>query len=64
MGFLRASSFISDSSLCLSITNFHLFPGEEASSMQDSAKTISVAIQNYLRWNENEESGNTQEFSN
>jgi hypothetical protein len=32
--------------------------------MQDSAKKISVAIQNYLRWNENEESGNTQQFSN
>jgi hypothetical protein len=31
--------------------------------MQDSAKQISTEIKYYLFWNEEEESGNTQEFS-
>ena len=36
---------------------------KEAGSMQDSAKTISVAIQYYLLWNAKEEPGNTQQCS-
>jgi hypothetical protein len=39
-----------------------LLIGKETGLMQDSAKTISVAIQNYLRWNENEQSANTAVF--
>jgi hypothetical protein len=40
-----------------------LLLGKKACSMQDSDKTISVAIKNYLLWKENEESGNIQQFS-
>jgi hypothetical protein len=36
---------------------------KESYSMQDSAKTISVATKNYLLWNENEQSANNQQFS-
>jgi len=36
---------------------------KEASSIQDSAKTFSVAIRYYLLWNEKKELRNTQKFS-
>jgi hypothetical protein len=60
----REQTVLSVTSLyvCQSHTAVRLL-GKGAGSMQDSAKTISVAIKYCVLWNKNEQSGNTWEIS-
>jgi hypothetical protein len=62
-GVLRANSFISCSSVCLSFPYSVLLLSKVAGWMQGSARAISVAIQYYVLWNGKEGSGNNQQFS-